>query len=65
MVAVSLQDQGCPTSTDSFACRPLRPGAKITKLLEGIGAEYIAVSLAELWSLPVGEESVETVAGEI
>jgi hypothetical protein len=33
--------------------------------VEGISAEYFAISLTELWSLPVGEEFVETVAGEI
>jgi hypothetical protein len=33
--------------------------------LEGIGAEHFAVSLAELWSLPVGEEFVETIEGEV
>jgi hypothetical protein len=51
--------------TDSFACRPIRQGVKIEQLLEGIGAEHFAVSLAELWGLPVGKESMETVAGEI
>jgi hypothetical protein len=33
--------------------------------LEGTGAEHFAFSIAELWGLPIGEESVETVAGEI
>jgi hypothetical protein len=65
MVTVSLQDQRRPTSTVSFACRPIRPGVKITQLLEGVGAEHFAFSFAELWGLPVGEESVEAVAGEI
>ena len=65
MVTISLQDQSCPTGPVTFACRPIRPGVKIAQLLEGIGAEHFAVSLAELWSLPVGEESVETVEGEI
>jgi hypothetical protein len=65
MVAVSLQDQRCPTSTASFACRSLLPGVKIVHLLEGVGAEHFAFSLAELWGLPVGKESVEAVAGEI
>jgi hypothetical protein len=65
MVTVSLQDQGRPTSTASFACRPIRPGVKIARLLEEIGAEHFAVSFAELWGLPVGKESMETVAGEI
>jgi hypothetical protein len=31
----------------------------------GISAKHFAASLAELWSLPVGEEFVETVEGEI
>jgi hypothetical protein len=65
MVTISLQDQRRPTSTASFACRPLRPGVKIVQLLEGVGAEHFAFSLAELWGLPVGKESVEAVAGEI
>jgi len=65
MVAVSLQDQRCPTSTASFACRPIRPGVKIVHLVEGVGAEHFAFRLAELWGLPVSEESVEAVAGEI
>jgi hypothetical protein len=65
MVTVSLQDQGRPISAVSFACRPIRPGVKIGQLLEGVGAEHFAFSFAELWGLPVGEESVETVAGEI
>jgi hypothetical protein len=60
MVTVSLQDQRRP-----FACRPIRPGVKIEQLLEGVGAEHFAFSFAELWGLPVGEESLETVAGEI
>jgi hypothetical protein len=65
MVTVSLQDQDCPTSTISVACRPVRPGVKIAQLLEGIGAEHFVVSVAELWGLPVGKESMETVAGEV
>jgi hypothetical protein len=65
MVTVSLQDQSCPTSAVPFACRPIRPGGKIAQLLEGIGAEYFAISFAELWGLPIGEESVETIAGEV
>jgi len=65
MVTVSLQDQRRPTSTASFACHPIRPGVRIAQLLEGVGAEHFAFSLAELWGLPVGKESVEAVAGEI
>jgi hypothetical protein len=65
MVAVSLQDQRRPTSTASLACRPIRSGVKIGQLLEGVGAEHFAFSFAELWGLPIGKESVETVAGEI
>jgi len=60
MVAVSLQDQRRP-----FACRPIRPGVKIAQQLEGVGAEHFAISFAKLRGLPVGEESVEAVAGEI
>jgi glutaredoxin len=30
MVTVSLQDQSCPTSAIPFACRPIRPGVKIS-----------------------------------
>jgi hypothetical protein len=56
---------GLQTSTGSFACRPIRPGVKIEQLLEGVGAEHFAFSFAELWGLPVGEEPVETVAGEV
>ncbi len=33
--------------------------------MEGVGAKYFAVSFAELWGLSVGEESVETIAGEV
>jgi hypothetical protein len=65
MVTVSLQDQDRPTSTISVACRLIQPGVKMAQLLEGIGAEHFVVSFAELWGLPLGEESVETVAGEI
>ena len=65
MVTLSLQDLSRPTSTVSVACRPLQPGVKIAELLEGIGAEHFAVSLAELRGLPVGEEFVEAVEGEI
>jgi hypothetical protein len=65
MVTVSLQDQGRPTNTISVACRLIQPGVKIAQLLEGIGAEYFVVSFAELWGLPVGKESMETVAGEV
>jgi len=60
MVAVSLQDQPVP-----FACRAIRPGVKIAQQLEGVGAEHFAISFAKLRGLPVGEESVEAVAGEI
>jgi hypothetical protein len=48
-----------------FACSPVRPDVKIAQLLEGIDAEHCTLNLAELWSLPIGEESLETVAGEI
>ena len=48
-----------------FACRPIRSGVKIAQLLEGIGAKHFAVSFAELWGLSVGEEPVETIAGEV
>jgi hypothetical protein len=65
MVTVSLQDHGRLTRTISFACRSIRPGVKIASLLEGNGAEYSAVSVAELWGLPLGKESVEAVAGEV
>ncbi|MEO6306963.1 MAG: thioredoxin family protein [Nitrospiraceae bacterium] len=30
MVTVRLQDQSCPTSAIPFACRPIRPGVKIS-----------------------------------
>jgi hypothetical protein len=60
MVTVSLQDQRHP-----LACSPVRPGVKLAELLEGVDAEHFALSLAKLWGLPVGEESLETVAGEI
>jgi len=33
--------------------------------LEDACAEHFTFSVAELWSLPIGEEFVETVAGEI
>ncbi len=59
-VTVSLQDQRHP-----LACRPIRPGVKIVQLLEGVGAEHFAFSFAKLWGLPLCEESLETVAGEI
>ncbi len=65
MVTVSLQDRGRRTNTMSVACRLIQPGVKIAKLLEGIGAEYFVVSFAELWGLPVGKESLETVTGEV
>jgi hypothetical protein len=65
MVTVSLQGQDRPTSTISVACRLILPGVKIEQVLEGISAEHFVVSVAELWSLPVGKESVETVEGEI
>jgi len=59
MMRVSLQGRR------SLACRPIQPGVKILCPLEGARAEHFAFSVAELWGLPVGEESVETVAGEI
>jgi hypothetical protein len=59
MMTVSLQDQR------SLACCPIQPGVKILELFEGTGAEHFTFSIAELWGLPIGEESVETVAGEI
>jgi hypothetical protein len=65
MVTVSLQDQSRQTGAAPFACRPIRPGGKIAHQLEGIRAEHIVVSLAELWGLPVGEESMETVANKV
>jgi hypothetical protein len=65
MVTVSLQDQDRPTSTISVACGLIQPGVKIAQSLEGIGAEHFVVSFAELWGLPVGKESMETVAGEV
>jgi hypothetical protein len=65
MVTLSLQDHSRLTSTISFACRSIRPGVKIASLMEGNGAEYSAVSVAELWGLPLGKESVEAVAGEV
>ena len=33
--------------------------------MEGVGAKHFAVSFSELWGLSVGEESVETIAGEV
>jgi hypothetical protein len=65
MVACSLQEPRRPTSAACSACRSLSPGVKISQLLEGIGAEYIVVGFAKLWGLPVSEELVETVTGEI
>ena len=65
MVTVSLQDQRRPTSAISVACRLIQPSVKIAQLLEGTGAEHFIVSFAELWGLPVGKESMETVAGEV
>ncbi len=65
MVTISLQDQSRQTGAAPFACRPLRPGGKIAQQLEGIRAEHLVVSLAELRGLPVGEESVETVANKV
>jgi hypothetical protein len=65
MVTISLQDLRRPIRGTCSACRSRRSGVKIAQLLEGTSAEHFAVSFAELWSLPVGEESVETVAGEI
>jgi hypothetical protein len=65
MVTVSLQDQRRPTSAISVACRLIQPGVKIAQLLEGTGAEHFTVSFAELWGLPVGEESMETIANKV
>ena len=65
MVTVSLQDQDRATNTISVACRLIQPGVKIAQLLEGTGAKHFVVSFAELWGLPVGKESVETVTGEV
>ena len=55
----------CKTNVVPFACRLIRPGAKIAQQLEGVGAEHFAISFAELRGLPIGKESVEAVAGEI
>jgi len=68
MISISVlgsSNQRRETRAACSACRPLRPGVKIAQLLEGIGAEHFAVSLAELWSLPIGEKSLETVTGKI
>jgi hypothetical protein len=59
MMTVSLQDQR------PLACRPFNPVLRSFGYLEGASAEHFAFSVAELWSLPIGEEFVETVAGEI
>jgi hypothetical protein len=48
-----------------FACCSLRPDAKIAELLEDTSAEYFAFSLAELWGLPLGKESLETVTSQV
>ena len=61
MMTVSLQDHAFP-----LACCLVQPGVKIAQLfLEGIGAEHCAFNFAELRGVPIGEESVETVAGKI
>jgi hypothetical protein len=51
--------------TAPLACSPLRPGVKIAQVMEETDAEHYALSLAELRCLPLGEESLETVEGEI
>jgi len=66
MVEISLQDQHHPNEAESVACRPVRCGVKIGRnYFGGTGAEHFAFSVTELWGLPFGEESMETVASEI
>ena len=65
MLAVSLQEHLGAIVPPPVACCALRPDVKIAKLLEGTSAEYFAVSFAELWGLPLGKESLETVAGQV
>jgi hypothetical protein len=48
-----------------LACDPVQGGVKIVALLEGVDAEYSALGFAELWGLPLSEESLETVAREV
>ncbi len=64
MVTISLQDQSGPPALFPSLAAPFNRVLR-SDGFGGIGAEHFAVSLAELWSLPVGEEFVETVEGEI
>jgi hypothetical protein len=59
MMTVSLQGQ-----RPSLAA-PFNRVLRSFGYLEGACAEHFTSSVAELWGLPIGEEFVETVAGEI
>jgi hypothetical protein len=60
----ALSAMGSQTSP-LLACDPVQSGVKIITLLEEVDAEHSALGFAELWGLPLSEESLETVAREV